>query len=527
MRSFLLVDISSTQSHIRPTKDLRVTNDRQWYRVTSADNNIFVQLRYRQAYPRTYCYQTAAGDVVFGYGAKSPSIGDEYLHVLLTKEGELTIRRDIQCTLPLFCGYDADRHFVLSNEYHEVVRRLRHLTLDEGGVSRILCNDSARFSTPWRDIQVLGERQVARLHRAGFKKETPPRRPWIYNSELAPTNPRDFPAHLEHHMDRFIQTRLIGSRFGFEISGGLDSSFLPLYLRKRAYKGPLFGGSLVLADPSSQGQQLRKINDLADAARLESWRVFLDPSRDFPLANHFKRDPVLPFHIVHELYEPGFAQIAEHFRELGLDVVVTGSGSDQLFEHRPHPSVLVKPAYTLRPPRFATDKVQVDPSATDPARHTPTLLSETSVQENIAHANIYIAHDLWPVTPFNNVELFNFCQALPLQFRESKNIFRAYFQASHFPRSLYAMGNEDFSPFFEASMLGDYYTTLIGHLLEEAVSEKLGFVTTSTIRDRYTQLRQRYVDAAEDDLFDIYQWVCLELNLRLGKQHLTHRAISR
>lgn len=155
-----------------------------------------------------------------------------------------------------------------------------------------------------------------------------------------------------------------------------------------------------------------------------------------------------------------------------------------------------------------TDTAKASFTIRDPFQPIPTLLAPSIVQEHLATANTYIERDIWLVSPFHSVELFNYCQSLPVQFRSNKNIFRAYFEASHFPLSLYRGENEDFGNFFEQCWDLGVYTPFISQLLEQSSLHELGIVDVAKIR-RILQTK------AVDELFALYVWLVLELNMRL------------
>lgn len=481
-----------------------------WFVVEDAEKRLQVKLRARRAYPGTYCHTLTDGSVALGYGPTKPQAYDEFLQVLITRQGDITIKRDVICALPLFYGQAHDK-FVVSNDYAHVCSELEPLTIDVPAVAQKLL-DPAPFesTTIWQETGILGERQTLQLHKGKLTKLAAPPRSWTYSSELPRANAREFPQRLREQFNRFTETKLKGNRVGFELSGGLDSSFLPLFLAQHGHDlRHSRAASIIQPDPVEQGRQLQKITELERATGLVSHRVFTQPAAHYPLRHMLAAGKFRPFHIEHELYEPAIAEMAEYFKSQGVEVVVGGVGGDQMVEHRPHPSRLKPSSSPEDSPAFVTARARAFTSSRpDPFAPIPTILPSSIVSENVASSNIYIERDIWPVSPFYNVELFNFCQALPVQFRSEKNIYKAYFEASGFPLIIYRAENESFGPFFDNCWHMGFYDTLAKQLLQQSVLQRLGLIDPVKLQD---VLRTKTVD----QLFHAYVWLVLELNTQL------------
>lgn len=161
-----------------------ITTTRGWHSVSSGSPHVKGLIRQRVHYPGTYCYSDPYGNIRMGYGVERPSIRDEYLKIELRQDGRCRIERDMYCTLPLFYGYTSDGTLVVSNEYAEVVKRLPQVTLNYRHLGQILGNDTMRSETLWKEVRILGERQVLHMDRDGLRLETPLPRQWSYCSEL-------------------------------------------------------------------------------------------------------------------------------------------------------------------------------------------------------------------------------------------------------------------------------------------------------------------------------------------------------
>lgn len=515
---FLLIEAlspkNSQASLSSPTRfEVRRGNTR--ISVRDQERTLLVQIRYRQAYPGVFCEHRADGSIFIGYGSRVTQDQDEFLHITLGTDGSIQIQRDVQCTLPVFYGQSGDV-FVVSNEYQEVVNRLPRLTLNTTSLVKNLLNITpAKQYTLWKEVGILGEREslIFRKHMPIYAPSAPAR-PWAYSTELAPTDPRAFPAILADRFAHFINTRLKNSRVGFELSGGLDSAFLPLFMSARGYTTSYPAATLVQPDHSQRSRQLQKIQELETRTFLRSNRIHLDIERHYPLSDIIRSDEPQPFDHNRDIFHEATGEIADYFSSLDVEVAVTGAGGDQLLEHLPHPSLTTNAPYDnyhVVIPEFLTTLCKTPLEAKEPFAPPATLLSAAVGYENIAQANSYINRGIWPVSPFYDVHLFNFCQALPVQFRANKNIYRAYFEANGFPESLYRGPNEDFGSFIQMCFLSGKYDKLIEQLAGQSVTGKLGYVDPEKLMAAFLEARW---DTGNIRVFSsIYTWAEVELNL--------------
>lgn len=513
---FVFLKVMSSPRHkVSDLSRFRVAHNNDWHEVQSQDQKIVASIQAKSTYPGTYCHMLGGDNsVVLGYGATQPNAQDEFLHINITTDGNVTIERDVRCTLPIFYGL-SEGVFVMSNAYEEVCRSLPVLTLDTSAVITELTNPPIqRPISIWQEVGVLIERETLTLRRGKLTKTTPPPRAWRYNTDLTtsnPSQPRDFPAMLEARFTNFAERFVYPNKVGFEISGGLDSSMLPLVMAAKGYNLPLTGASNILPG-GGQVFQLAKLADLERATYLCTKRIFANPACDYPLAPMIQSGKYRPFYTVRELYEKTSIDIAEYFIEQEIDVVIGGGGGDQLLENIPDPNNMTTPEHTATQqlPDFLTSECKrladLDESSTPPS----TLLPSTITLGNLAGSNIYIERGIWPISPFHDVQFFNFCQALPVQFRANKNIYRAYFEAHQFPESLYRGPNESFEQFFRDSLLSDHYARVIKHFAQHSLLDKLGFVDSELLWNEYNGLRK---GIHSNTLFLIYKWLVLEINL--------------
>ena len=129
---------------------------------------------------------------------------------------------------------------------------------------------------------------------------------------------------------------VVPNRAGFEISGGMDSSILPLFMAKYGVHYPIIGASKVVPG-KEQTYHLHKLSALEQATSLRTKRILMDPYTDYPLDFMIKTGHYRPIYEIRELYEKTTIDMAKHFLGDNLNVVVSGAGGDQLLENVPNP----------------------------------------------------------------------------------------------------------------------------------------------------------------------------------------------
>jgi len=108
---------------------------------------------------------------------------------------------------------------------------------------------------------------------------------------------------------------------------------------------------------------------------------------------------------------------------------------------------------------------------------------------------------------------------LPIQFRANKNIVRAYYEACHFPECLYRGEGDSFEPVFNRALLSDQYSRLIHSVARQSYLAQLGYIDPEALLQTYADMHPDACDG--HTLFQIYMWLCAELNIQhtLKKSH--------
>jgi len=206
---------------------------------------------------------------------------------------------------------------------------------------------------------------------------------------------------------------------------------------------------------------------------------------------------------------------------LGIDTVVTGVGGDDILENitniNQHFALGETEAERLqaRIPIFYTDKF-VHEWRLVHSRSTPPPIPILPASINMvamSRYNIYIEHDIWPMSPFVSPAFYEYCQGLPAHMRANKNILRAYHQAKGFPPQIYAAAeNENFAPFLKKVFSSGFYDELLSEVVKNSSLAQQGLIDPVALDNIRRNLGSPDMD--EQILFYVYSLLTVELNLR-------------
>lgn len=332
-----------------------------------------------------------------------------------------------------------------------------------------------------------------------------------------PSNPRDFPVRLEQTVQTSLETYGL-AHAAFEVSGGIDSATVPLVAHRADMKSrPL----ATMHFPGRFGSsQQRKIDALTHAlnASTVGYRIVREP--DFPLARFMSESPAtrLPFYQAQEIYTEIVAKLANRLHRQGIQTLYTGIGGDELFEAPlTARDVITQTLIPEDPPNFFTQQAV---KAIKRLNQQPPLLLpvDSTVLANWSRNNLYIEQGIWPVAPLADVQLRSYTQALPRQFRDNKNILRAYYEAHDFPTAIYqAEANEHFGELFEWAMQHKL-SGLAHQLMPGGWLERMNLIDSKCFIDSFEEA----IRAAEPDprlYLGLFAAISAELNL----SHLAQR----
>jgi asparagine synthetase B (glutamine-hydrolysing) len=313
----------------QPSERFEVVQANGYYTLKTA--KVSVQLRVRNEYPKTYFYALNHTTLVCGYGATDPDLHDEFLQIILSSDGSIVIRRDSTVTLPLFFGRSADL-ISISNDYGVVCSDIPRLELDRNKVLAALQPSMASTGTLWKEIDLIGERQILEVNNGLVEVHKPEPRTWGITSEAPSSSYRDFSQILRARLDTFTNTCLFEQPFAFEISGGLDSATLPLYHARFGEKLAIGLGSIRVPG-DFRSSQSHKLDAVAAYTGLEQYDIELDQPEHYPLADIVMSGRARPFYIKQDIYFAPIRSLASQLRDQGAHVIATGHGGDEAFEN--------------------------------------------------------------------------------------------------------------------------------------------------------------------------------------------------
>jgi hypothetical protein len=513
--SFLQINLGQHDSLINGSSGFGVKLIDGFY-VIGTPEAPFFKLRERDDYPVTYaCLHEGA--VIAGYGPVSPAPNDEFLQIIIDSDGGVALKRDAYATMPLFYS-NSSEHFILSNDYSYVFDHLKSVTLDQRGLMDSLMPNPDSRSTLWQEIKIAGERLELERNSTGLQTRLPKEREWTFSKQADQSDPKHFSRRLSDHLENFGDLFAKNEGFAYEASGGLDSSSLPLYYsqaRPGYQRGPL--NSMLL--PGNFGvSQFAKLEALSKTTGSRNDYIQVDQETDFPLARFLKGDQTGGYYCFDEIYSEALKKLVVHMAGQGTRVVATGIGGDELFENtlsaeqQLHYGLieLTRRKGASYPP-FLTNRFRQEYIASTPdlPPYPMPLLGSSLHGAQTARNNIYINNDIWPVSPFADVDLYRYCQGLPAQFRANKNILRAFHAAHKFPEVIYnPRQNEHFGDFFDESLASGKYDELVSEIAYNSVTVRLGLVDID-------ELIRIYNNRETEWLFHVYVWLNAEINLRL------------
>jgi|GEM_PF-978470 len=520
---FLHISIDYPKLSVLKPEKLQLSETDSYFVVKNASKSIVATIKKRHHTPMTYCIQQDEQTVEFGYHTPKEGLGAEFLAITIKANGRITVKRDGKATLPLLYGL-ANGHLNISNQYETVTSSINRLHIREADIANILAPHHSLSPTLWNEIKWIKEYEQLIVADGQARIIPAQQRHWAINADLPESDPKEFIDRLDNALDVTLQTYTTDAPYGFELSGGLDSPILPLFLTRGAPHQTWHSNSIILAEPY-RSAQLTKLQTL-QAIAPNGYMHFVEPAgiRHQPLARIFttQQQPQL-FYPYSDIYLELAEDMACNLQAAGAKVVFNGAGGDDLFEHNDSledqlgigPKGYIARSKSLA--AFATPKLERLLGAVIPQKQQ-SILPKRSVSASTPciQNNVYIERDIWPVSPLNNEDLFTYCQGLPYQFRKQKAILRLYYEAKKYPTQWYdkSLPNEDFGDYFNSSLLSENYQSLFSYFVQHSYLHDAGYIDTTILAELY---RKALATSANQEttevLFTMYLWLCTELNL--------------
>lgn len=466
-----------------------------------------VILKKRTEYPVTYS-TCISNKINAGYGKENDiDTDDEFLNISLDNKS-FKITRDNYSTLPLFYSY-VDDILVISNDFSYVVSNTTDLTINQSSLLKSLMLEENGNNTLYKEIKILSEHQSIVLDKDNFQLINSPALDPIHRLT---SNPALFTETLEAKLMDFYNTRLKGQKIATEVSGGINSAVMPLFLSDKNLENPIIA-SIVYDNfyNNSQNEKIALIQKITNTKRIEHK---LNVAKDYPLVQCAKQSD--NFFSFSEVCTKPLEDLAKNLAILGVKVVTTGVGGNKLFEDSTKSDLISKDNKeeleednnSILPPFLTSTFLNdyLDSSNIEPS-------SSFLTNSNIARNNIYIDNGIWPVSPFYNLELINYCQNLPEESKSEKNILRTYFQSKRWPEEISnPLIDENINDFFERSISSNYFEKIIYKYLNNSVVAKLGYVNIDLLLKYYLNLKNSQT-LSKQWLYNIFILITIEINL--------------
>lgn len=463
-----------------------------------------IWLRKRESYPVTFA-RLDSNNLVFGYGEQSDNHEDhaieEFLNCALDwRKRTFQLERDVFCTLPLF--YYADREICLiSDDLEWILTECSRLTLDKAALANLLIRPHISEKTLFTEVQLLTERMELLWANGQLSLKRLVIKPYAATH----VRPADFKTRLETTFDKYW--RLAEHEMvAFEISGGIDSATMPLYISKRHSNFSVCAGGMNFIEGFG-ATQARKLQDLSDYIGFQVMVSPIDKQRDYPLARFFAPvfNPAV-FYQYQEIYTEALSRLAALFKEQGVTLVFTGIGGDELFEENVNSLI-----EQVRFPNYLTSKAHSELHTTE-TRSVIRMMADSAFYANQSRNRIYIDNGIWPISPLSDPQLLAYCRKLGPVHKSNKNVLRAYHEAANFPESIYGpVQNEHFGRFFEDS-IKENYGRVLRLLRQHSVLAGQGLVNWERLIDIYDAARWREQGGA--DLFAVFRLATAEIILQ-------------
>ena len=245
-----------------------------YFRLANISGSFELLLKKRAAYPTTTCRQTGKNIFQLSYGTPDGGVETEFLDIRAEANGDLYIKRDAVCTLPLFYTC-TDQGLYISDDYADILSALGSVTVSKDAIHHQLTEFRYSSHTSVKEVNLLCERETLVWRRGQLHIIQPESRNWVESAAAPPQDPRAFRAVFIEHLERFYNTCLRGQNFACEVSGGLDSATLPQFLAQRGVRA--FPISAQLYTNQFHTSQLQKLQEIA--GRIQG-QMLLEPITD-------------------------------------------------------------------------------------------------------------------------------------------------------------------------------------------------------------------------------------------------------
>ena len=286
-----------------------------------------------------------------------------------------------------------------------------------------------------------------------------------------------------------IVKKVLERRFGrephgiiAELSGGLDSSIVA-GVANQMMSNSLNTMGLLL--PPNIGDHAYRRDIIIATYGLNDTAISIEPYLVLSLdAPNFDKNRAA----WEEPYMEAFNALFEGAFKTGQDVLLTGFGGDELFMLNTWELFLEKQALVIEQakkelfnyPNYLTDEAREAVKETiEEIDDSPLATATSTLDALMVDAPTIAKAGFWPIHPFADPEVVNFCQQLPPEFRRDRFLQRKLLSSWGLPKSVWKPESaEDFSSFMSTSLRTNGIA--IQKLFEESRLHEMGILSRWT-----------------------------------------------
>lgn len=321
-----------------------------------------------------------------------------------------------------------------------------------------------------------------------------------------------------------IVKKVLGHRFGSEphgisaeLSGGLDSSIVA-GVANQMMSGSLKTTGLLL--PPNIGDHAHRRDIISATLGLNDTAISIEPHLPLSVdAPNFLRNRAA----WEELYIEAFNALFEVASESEHDVLLTGFGGDELFMLNTWELLLEKQTLAIEQakkelfnyPNYLTDEAREAVRETiEESNDYPLATPTSTIDALMVDAPIIAKAGFWPIHPFADPEVVNFCQQLPPEFRRDRFLQRKLLSSWGLPKSVWKPEcAEDFASFMSTSLRTN--SIAIQKLFEESRLHEMGILNRNILIDDYQKyLHGNHVSDLSENEYGFYIVAILEIMIR-------------
>jgi hypothetical protein len=419
----------------------------------------------------------------------------EFLDIIIDQKWKkVVLERDIKATLILFCYFDKSR-LIISSDYNYFAQ---HLDLKN------MINEDFLKLELWH-WKITNTSVCNNIHPLF------PRKKYIFSN-----NKKEVIDSIYTHKTIELQDILHQNfcnlnehnKVGAEISWWKDSAFLPILAKKSTYF-PFEFISWQLHSWEVWEQQwwtLSKVVNFLDIP----YQYHVITEHDYPLKNE---SVGVMHHPVEEIYKNSLLWEIEILKRNGINTIFNGFWWDEAFQDRNNKSIDFTDKSNeflsfIFQDNFIEDVYALNQSS--PFIHKDAIFQTSVYDALICRNNFYIHHGIRPMTPYLNIDAYEYFQSLQV----TKQQFFTAFYNNFDPQLVWAFDkNTNMSKFFESYFKSEFFNNLLQSCLSSPTKIS-SYYKIDTIKKYFSYTPLCWDNLIHQYSFMIYKFVKISLMLK-------------